>query len=320
MRPKQPLRAKGKTKPGTHIPVLLDETLRCLDPKPGQIVVDCTLGYGGHAKEFIKRITPGGTFIGLEVDANELEKTKRRLKCDSIESHFVRSNFANIKQVLCDLNIDGCDIILADIGVSSMQVDDASRGISYKADGPLDMRMDDRLEKTGTDILQTLAKEELSEALLNLSDELDHDIIAQMIVGQRISQPITTVSQLMRLVFNAKGMTESTWKKEQKLRGFGSLHPAARTFQTIRILVNNEIGSLEKLLEDAPGCLNPGGKIGIISFHSTEDRAVKNNFKTNYDNGIYASINQKPIIPRTKELVKNSRSSSAKFRYAVKQN
>ena len=318
MQGKRQLRAKGKTKAGTHIPVLLNETLNCLNPEPGQIVVDCTLGFGGHAKHFIKRIGPGGTFIGLDVDGKEFEKTQRRLCNDQVELHFVRSNFSNIKNVLDELGIEGCDIILADIGVSSMQVDDATRGISYKADGPLDMRMDRRLEKTGADLLNELSQEELSNALLNLSDEPDHEIISQMIVGQRISRPIETVAELIRLVFNAKGMTERTWKKDQKALGFGSLHPAARTFQTIRILVNDEISALEKLLADAPSCLNPAGRIGIISFHSTEDRAVKNSFKSNYDSGIYQSISQKPITPRTGELIKNSRSASAKFRYAVK--
>ena len=315
---KQNLRAKGKTKPGTHIPVLLAQTLACLDPSPGQVVVDCTLGYGGHAKEFIKKITPDGVFIGLDVDAGQMEKTKRRLKCDNIQSYFVRANFSQVRSVLDDLGVDGCDIILADIGVSSMQVDDASRGISYKADGPLDMRMDDRLENTGADLLRTLSAEQLSEALWSLSDEPDHEIISQMIVGQRISKPITTVSELIRVVFNAKGLTERTWKKEQKQAGFGSLHPAARTFQAIRILVNDEIGSLEKLLADAPVCLKPGGRIGVISFHSTEDRAVKNSFKQNHDNSIYTSVSQKPITPTTKEIVQNPRSASAKFRYAVK--
>lgn len=318
MKPTRRLYAKGKTKPGTHIPVLLNETLGCLDPKPGRVVVDCTLGFGGHAKEFIKRIAPDGVFVGLDVDESELNRTKKRLKCGNITAHFVRANFSNIRQVLSDLDIEACDIILADIGVSSMQVDNACRGISYKADGPLDMKMDDRLELTGADLLRTLSAQQLSEALWNLSDEPDHEIISQMIVGQRISKPITTVAELTRLVFNAKGLTERTWKKQQKQSDFGSLHPAARTFQTLRILVNDEIGSLEKLLSAAPDCLKPGGRVGIISFHSTEDRAVKNNFKQNYDTGIYSSVSQNPITPSAREIMQNPRSASAKFRYAVK--
>ena len=314
---KQHLRAKGKTTPGTHIPVLLNEVIRCLDPQDGDVVVDCTLGYGGHGREFIKKISPSGVFIGLDIDAKELEKTKRRITRPDVWSHFVNRNFAEISDVLKEYAPDGCDIILADIGVSSMQVDDASRGISYKADGPLDMRMDSGSPTTGVDVINSISEEQLSKALLELSDEPDHAIIAKMIIGQRTVEPVRTTSQLIRLVFNAKGLTERTWKKQQKQMGFGSAHPAARTFQTLRILVNDEIGSLVKLLEAAPKCLKPGGRVGVISFHKTEDRLVKESFQTGYKNGVYSATSPKPIVPRTGEIVRNSRSSSAKFRYAI---
>jgi len=315
---KQHLRAKGKTAPGTHIPVLLNEVLRCLNPRPGDVVVDCTLGFGGHAKEMIKRIAPDGVFIGLDADGLELEKAKRRITRPDVWSHFVNRNFADLPDILKEYAPDGCDIILADIGVSSMQVDDASRGISYKADGPLDMRMNRNSAKTGIDVINSISEGELSKALWELSDEPDHKIIAKMIVGQRTVEPITTTGQLIRVVFNAKGLTERTWKKRQKQLGFGSAHPAARTFQTLRILVNDEIGSLIKLLVAAPKCLKPAGRIGVISFHSTEDRLVKESFQTGYKEGTYTAASPKPIVPRTKEIVSNPRSSSAKFRYAVK--
>ena len=199
-----------------------------------------------------------------------------------------------------------------------MQIDDPTRGISYKSDGPLDMRMDQRLTTTGADLLATLSQEKLSNALLELSDEPDHEIIAQCIVGQRISAPIATTAQLVRLVLNAKGMTERTWKKQQKKSSFGQLHPAARTFQTLRIMVNDELGSLKQLLNDAPKCLRPGGRIGIICFHSGEDRLVKNNFRQNCDDGIYTSISKNALTPRTGEVVRNPRSASAKFRWAIR--
>ncbi|MDO8303189.1 MAG: 16S rRNA (cytosine(1402)-N(4))-methyltransferase RsmH, partial [Sedimentisphaerales bacterium] len=271
----QKLRAKGKTPAGTHVPVLVNEVMACLCPQPGEIVADCTLGYGAHALAFIKLIGEKGTLIGFDVDGIELEKTRRRFNGQKAKISLNHMNFAGISKVISQENIDGYDIIFADLGVSSMQIDDPSRGISYKNEGPLDMRMDHRLNRTGADMLKTLSEEELSQALWELSDEPDHEKIAQVIVGQRAVNPITQVSQLLRLILNVKGMTERTWKKKQKESGFGSLHPAARTFQTLRILVNDELASIKELLRVAPYCLRPGGRIGIISFHSGEDRIVK---------------------------------------------
>ena len=312
------LRAKGKTAPDTHVPIMVQEVIASLNPASGQTVVDCTLGYGGHAKHFIKRIGPTGKFIGLDVDGDQLNKTRCRFKATSGDLRFHRRNFAEIEDVLHFEGSGRADVIFADIGVSSMQVDDASRGISYKSDGPLDMRMDQRLTTTGTDLLATLSQQELSKALSRLSDEPDHEIIANCIVGQRTSKPIATTSQLVRLVLNAKGMTERTWKKQQRTARFGQLHPAARTFQTLRIMVNDEIGSLQQLLQAAPKCLKPGGRIGIICFHSGEDRLVKNNFRKSCDDGIYKSISKNALMPRTGEIVRNPRCASAKFRWAIR--
>ncbi len=309
------LRAKGKTTPGTHVPVLLEEVLATLKPQPGEIVVDCTLGYGAHAVAFGKRIGADGRLIGLDMDGGELAKTQRRIGKGGARKSFHHRNFSEIAEVLKSEQIDGCDIIFADLGVSSMQVDNAGRGISYKSDGPLDMRMDERLTTTGADLLMSLSEEELSTALWELSDEPDHARIAEWIVNQRRITPITKVSQLVRLVFNVKGLTERTWQKKQKAAQFGSLHPAARTFQALRILVNDEMGSLRKLLEAAPQCLRPGGRIGIISFQSGEDRLVKEAFFQDNDNGRYEVISKDAIRPRTKEIVTNPRCSSARFRW-----
>ena len=179
------------------------------------------------------------------------------------------------------------------------------------------MRMDSRLKQTGADLLNTLSEEELSKAFCELADEPDHQKIAHMIVIHRAVQAITQTSQLVRVIFGAKGLTPKTWHQQQRTSKFGSLHPAARTFQALRILVNDELGSLRELLRVAPYCLRPGGRIGIISFHSGEDRLVKQSFRDGVRNGIYQTATKNPIVPRIKEIVSNPRSASAKFRWAV---
>lgn len=309
------LRAKGKTPAGTHVPILVEEVVGTLRPRPGETVADCTLGYGGHAIEFARHLGPTGRIVGLDVDGDELDKTRERLKAIEPSLTVYRKNYAGLASVLHQENLSGFDIIFADIGVSSMQVDDPGRGISYKHKGPLDMRMDSRLQETGVDLLQKLSVEDLSFALKELSDEPDHQAIAQAIAAQRESQPITQTSQLIRLVFDVKRLTIKDWKAQQQKR-FNTLHPAARTFQALRILVNDELGALKQLLRIAPECLNPGGRIGIISFHSGEDRLVKQSFKEGKATGLYELISGKPITPRRKEIMQNPRSSSAKFRYA----
>ena len=314
----QKLRAKGKTPAGTHVPVLINEVMAVLRPQSGEIVADCTLGYGAHALAFIRLIGETGRLVGFDMDGIQLEKTRLRLAGQKAKISLHHQNFAGIGNVLSAENIDGYDIIFADLGVSSMQIDDPSRGISYKQDGPLDMRMDHRLKRTGADLLKTLSEQELSQALWEFSDEPDHEKIAHMIVGQRSVNPITQVSQLLRLILNVKGMTERIWKKKQKESGFGSLHPAARTFQALRILVNDELASIKELLRVAPYCLRPGGRIGVISFHSGEDRLVKHAFAEGYKQGVYDAIAESAITPKIKEVMQNPRSSSAKFRWAKK--
>ena len=312
------LRAKGKTPAGMHVPVLTEEVLESLKPQPGEIVADCTVGYGGHAAEFIKRIGPAGKLIAFDVDSAELERTRLRLGKENVPMSFYRSNFAGIANVLSKEKIDGYDIIFADLGVSSMQIDNPERGMSYKHEGPLDMRMDDRLKRTGADLLNSLSEEQLSQAFLELADEPDNREIARLIVARRAVQPITQTSQLVQLVFSAKGLTAKTWRQQQRSSKSGLLHPAARTFQALRILVNDELGSLRELLRVAPYCLRPGGRIGIISFHSGEDRLVKQSFRDGVRNGIYQSAAQDAIVPQPREIASNPRSASAKFRWAAK--
>jgi len=311
------LRAKGKTPAGMHIPVLTGEVLASIKPRPGEIVADCTVGYGGHAAEFIKCIGPGGKLIAFDVDNAELERTRLRLSEENVPMSFYHSNFAGIANALSKEKIDGYDIIFADLGVSSMQIDNPERGMSYKHDGPLDMRMDDRLKRSGEDLLSSLSEEQLSEAFLELADEPDHREIARLIVARRDVEPITQTSQLVQLVFSVKGLTAKTWRQQQRSSKSGLLHPAARTFQALRILVNDELACLRELLRVAPYCLRPGGRIGIISFHSGEDRLVKQSFRDGVKNGIYQSTAENAITPQRNEIVSNPRSASAKFRWAI---
>ncbi|MCE5341755.1 MAG: 16S rRNA (cytosine(1402)-N(4))-methyltransferase RsmH [Planctomycetaceae bacterium] len=312
------LRAKGKTPAGSHIPVLLEEALELLKPEPGKIMADCTLGFGGHCRAFCKRLGTTGKMVAFDMDGIEIEKTKQRLKNIETPISFQNSNFAGIEKAMREEQIEGFDIIFADLGVSSMQIDNPERGISYKNDGPLDMRLDTRIQKTAADLINTISEEEIGKSLWEYSDEPDFEQIARMIVAQRQVQPITTIAQLMRLVFAVKGLTINSFKKQQRNSKFGSLHPAARTFQALRILVNNELGSLRELLRVAPSCLKKGGRIGIISFHSGEDKLVKNSFRDGYANGIYSEFIKNAIVPKIKEVVANPRCSSAKLRIAVK--
>ncbi|MCK5565018.1 MAG: 16S rRNA (cytosine(1402)-N(4))-methyltransferase RsmH [Planctomycetes bacterium] len=311
------LSAKGKTPASTHIPVMTKEVLDCLKPMPSDVVIDCTLGYGGHASEFIERIGSAGKLIALDVDASELQRTKERLNNPANVS-FHRSNFAGIANALSKENLDGFDIIFADLGISSMQIDDPDRGMSYKNNGPLDMRMDDRIKQTAADLLNTLSEKKLAMTLWELSDETDYEHIARQIVTQRTDKPITQTDHLVQIVFDAKGINQKAWRQRRRTEKKRSLHPAALTFQAMRMLVNDEIGCLKELLRVAPYCLKPGGRIGIISFHSGEDRIVKHSFRDGVRNGIYKTTAKEVIVPDNKEINANPRSASAKFRWAVK--
>ena len=313
------LRNKGKTPAGTHVPILVKEIMETLRPSSGEIVADCTLGYGGHAAEFARRIGASGTLIGLDVDGGQLERTKKRLMtlCPDVPMAFFRINFAGISTIMREKSPEGFDIIFADLGLSSMQIDDPGRGMSYRHDGPLDMRMDDRRKQTAANLLNTLSEEALSEALSGLSDEPDHKKIAQRITEEREKEPFVLISQLVDLVFEVKGLTVAEYKHQQR-HNSGRLHPAARTFQALRMLVNDEIGTLKELLRVAPCCLKPGGRIGIISFHSGEDRLVKQAFANGLRDGLYQAIADEVTTPSREEIAANTRSTSAKFRWAVK--
>ncbi|MCK6485981.1 MAG: 16S rRNA (cytosine(1402)-N(4))-methyltransferase RsmH [Phycisphaerae bacterium] len=321
------VRKQGRTPAGTHVPVLLIEVMDCLTPRRGEIVVDGTLGYAGHAVEFLKRIGPTGRLIGLDVDRDTMNVGAERLseafvelakhgrtKADAKDRFeqvvtLCHSNFAGAGKVLQDQRLDGCDVLFADLGLSSLQIDAPWRGFSYKVDGPLDMRMDGRLRRTAADILATMKERQLSEALRDLADEPDHEAIARAIVGRRAVRPIVRTGELVALIVEAKGGAQ----QDRERRG---THPAARTFMALRMLVNDELGALRQLLRIAPYCLRPGGRIGVISFHSGEDRLVKRAFRDGLRGGVYAEICSEVITPTPRERRDNPRSAPAKFRWA----
>lgn len=323
------VRAQGRTPAGTHVSVLVEQVLTALQPDEGDVVVDCTIGYGGHAQEFLGRIGPTGRLIGLDVDAHQLQRTAQRLGAVVHEPRtetgmanaprlcLHRCHFAGIGKVLAREGLESCDIILADLGVSSMQLDDPARGFSYKHDGALDMRMDTRLPRTAADLLATLSEEELSTRLKELADEPDYARIARTIIQTRAIEPITRTRQLARLVLLAKRRGHRNMPGDT-LEFAGERHPAARTFQTLRMIVNDEVGGLQQLLRVAPYCLRAGGRIGIISFHSGEHRCVQRAFREGLDTGLYSAISEEPIRPTPREVISNPRSRAARLRWALR--
>jgi 16S rRNA (cytosine1402-N4)-methyltransferase len=311
------VRGQGRTPAGTHVPIMVGEVLAALQPQPGEIVADCTLGYGGHAEEFLKRIGPAGRLVGFDLDAIQLERTGTRLAGLAVPLSLHHSNFAGLGNALATEGIEGYDIIFADLGVSSMQIDDPSRGFSYKHDGPLDMRMDPRRKRTAADLVNSLPEEDLSQALADLADEPDHEQIAAAIVRQRQRRPIRTTFDLVDLVLGVKGLTRRKWSQrpgEQQR----DLHPAARTFQALRILVNDELGNLKQLLRIAPFCLKTGGRMGILTFHSGEERLIERALAAGSADGTYAAISAEALRPSPQEVEANPRARPARLRWARK--
>lgn len=306
------IRAQGRTPAGAHVPVLLTEVIACLDPQPGNVVVDCTLGYGGHARALLERVGAEGRLIGIDTDGEEITRTTARLAGAGTLKTF-HTNFAGLGRIVAAEAPGGADVILADLGVSSMQLDDPARGFSYKQSGPLDMRMDHRIGKSAADLLAELPEEELADAFAGLSDEPDAAGIARAILIHRARKPIRDTHDLVRVVFEAKGVPYPWRPRGEAAR---ALHPAALTFQALRMLVNDEAGKLAQMLRDAPYCLKPGGRIGVISFHSGEDRLVKHSFRDGFRSGLYSAWTQELVRPTPDERRDNPRSAPARFRWA----
>jgi 16S rRNA (cytosine1402-N4)-methyltransferase len=263
----------------------------------------------------LRLIGPDGRVIGLDLDAQNLERARERLTAVGHPFSLHHSNFAALPTILAAEGIDGVDALIADLGMSSMQVDDSERGFSYVRDGPLDMRMDRSRGRTAAQLLATISEQELGAALRELGDEPEAERIAAAIVEARGSEPLTHTTQLARLIQEACGQRD--WKLHPS-RGRWNLHPAARTFQVLRILVNRELANLEHLLRMLPACLRPGSTAALISFHSGEDRRIKAGFRDGLRVSAYARIAEDPLRPTEEEKQANPRARSAKLRWATK--
>jgi 16S rRNA (cytosine1402-N4)-methyltransferase len=306
--------ARGQTPAGAHLPVMLREVLEALKPASGHVAIDCTLGHGGHAEEIASRIAPGGRLIGIDLDAEALEATTRRLSAKGIEIRARHSSFAGVGKALAAEGLDGVDLLFADLGVSSMQIDDPSRGFSFKQDGPLDMRMDRKRGITAAEWLASVEEEELAEAIARWGDEPGSAKIAAEIKREPASNNLRSTHDLARIVLHAKGLDP-----RQRRRSAFDLHPAARTFQAIRIAVNREEESLKQLLRVLPYVLRPGGRAAIITFHGGEDRLVASAFAEGLAAGHYSVALAAPLCPSRDEIRSNPRARSARLRWVERQ-
>jgi 16S rRNA (cytosine1402-N4)-methyltransferase len=296
---------------------MLAEVLAALNPQLGHVIVDCTLGFAGHGVELLKRVGPTGKLIATDLDPANLPPAEAKLAAVGFPFALHHVNFAGLPGVLAAEDIAGVDGLLADLGMSSMQVDDPGRGFSFMRDGPLDMRMDPTRGTTAADLLNTLSRDELAAALRDLGDEPQAEAIAAAIVTQRKTQPLQRTGELRELIERAAPVTilrGPAAPPERKQR----LLPATRVFQALRVLVNRELASLAHLLRVLPDLLKPGGAAAIISFHSGEDRLVKAAFRDGLRAGVYEATSDDPVRPTEEEKRANPRSRSAKLRWARK--
>jgi 16S rRNA (cytosine1402-N4)-methyltransferase len=297
--------ASGKTPAGSHRPITVPEILEVLAPQPGQIGADCTLGYGGHAQELLAHLQPGGRLIGLDADPIELPKTEARLRGlgfgpETLTTH--RSNFGGLRQVLAAAGLNTVDFILADLGVSSMQLDDPARGFSVKHEGPLDMRMNPQRGQPASALLEKARPEGLAAMLLENADEPQARPLADALAGRRFA---TTTG----LAAAIRGALPRLSREERELC-------IRRVFQALRVAVNDEFSALDSLLRLLPACLGPGGRAAILTFHSGEDRRVKKAFEAGLRAGAYAEIAHEVTRPTAAERHANPRSAPAKLRWA----
>ena len=289
-----------------HIPVMLNEVVEYLKPERGNIVVDGTLGLGGHAEVLLKLIGDKGRLIGIDRDARALALARENLSAYQDQCDFVHENYANIDAVLAKLNIKDVDRILLDLGISSFQLNDPQRGFSFRAEGPLDMRMDQDSYISAFDLVNSLSEKEISAILKDFGQERWHHRIARYVVQRRSEKPIETTKELSDIILRA--MPRHSRREK--------IHPATRTFQAFRIAVNRELQGLEEALDKCFDCLKTGGRIGIIAFHSLEDRIVKQKFRSWAKSGELNLIVKKPLRPSDGEAKFNSRARSARLRIA----
>ena len=297
--------ASGKTPAGTHRPIMVAEILRVLAPMPGDIAVDCTLGHGGHAQEILAHIQPRGVLLGLDTDPIELPKTEARLRARGFGPGSLivkRSNFAGIAQALAAHGIAGADIVLADLGVSSMQIDDPARGFSVKLDGALDMRMNPQRGQPASALLKKIHPAALAALLDENADEPHATALASALAGKKFSRTGELANAIRAAI--------------PKIKTEDAALSVRRVFQALRIAVNDEFSALDALLRQLPDCLNPGGRAAILTFHSGEDRRVKKAFDAGLREGIFAAVSDGVIRPTSAEQHSNPRSAPAKLRWA----
>jgi 16S rRNA (cytosine1402-N4)-methyltransferase len=283
-----------------HQAVLPAETLGLLDPKPGETWVDATVGAGGHARLIAERLRPDGRLIGLDQDPTMLDRARGRLT--DLPVTLVHANFDQLPGVLANLGIERVDGVLADLGFASDQMDAAARGFSFRTEGPLDMRLDPTSGSTAADLVNTLSEGALADVFFEYGEERLSRRVARRVVERRATRPFETTAELAELVRSCVPRS-------------GGIDPATRVFQALRIAVNDELGALERLLAALPMLVKPGGRVGIISFHSLEDRRVKQAFRTA---GLWQPLTKKPVEAADAEVAANPRSRSARLRVAVR--
>jgi 16S rRNA (cytosine1402-N4)-methyltransferase len=289
---------------GKHTPVLVEETIHWLAIKPDGLYVDATVGLGGHAIEIVRRLGAGGQFVGLDRDAAALEIARARLAEFGDKVTLVHANFSQIGEVFAERRLRPADGVLADLGVSSMQLDTGERGFSFRERGPLDMRMDRDMEETADDIVNTVEEKALADLLYQLGEERDSRRIARTIVRAR---PIRDTEHLATVVAGAR-----------KVRGRQKLHPATKTFLALRIAVNREMEELGQFLSRVPATLSQGGRWVMLSYHSLEDRPVKQCFQRLAREGSLKILTKKVIQASDAEIAANPRARSVKMRVAEK--
>ncbi len=295
----------GKTPAGTHRPILLEEVLSVLRPAPGDTAVDCTLGYGAHTAAILPRLIPGGRLIGIDVDPIQLPRAERRLRelgFDEAVLTVVRTNFASLPATLAQCGVVGADVLLADLGVSSMQIDDPSRGFSMKRDGPLDMRMNPKRGLSAREYIRRSDPSALAAALEQNADEP----LAVPLSARLAGRDFETTQSLISAIAEGHLSNEDL---SQTIR---------RVFQAVRIAVNDEFSVLDSLLRALPHCLAPGGRAAILTFHSGEDRRVKHSFREGLWEGVYSSVANEVTMASAAERRSNPRSTSAKLRWAIR--
>jgi len=289
-----------------HISVMHREVMDFLNPSVGGCFLDCTLGLAGHSALLAERIGPQGHLIGLDRDEKSLEMARERLSAFKGRLDLVQSDFRDFDVVLKQLGVKEVDGMLLDLGISSFQLDDATRGFSFRAEGPLDMRMDQNGFMSAYEIINTLTEEELAKIIFNFGEERYSRRIAKMIVQYRMAKPVETTQELEDIIFKA---VPASYRHQK-------IHPATRTFQAIRIAVNRELESLKIALGKCVEPLKIGGRIAVISFHSLEDRIVKEHFRNYSKEERLSLLFKKPLVPSDEEVRMNPRSRSAKLRVA----